>query len=97
MPISCPPMDGTVDDADPVIAQGILKFLVENDMTLMEVIESLVICKKVEGLDAQVKLTLYEMRDEYLNVLSSPRILQKPKKTVPGGSIPAVRSRVRKK
>lgn len=90
-------MDGTVDEADPIIAQGILKFLVENDMTLMEVIEALIICKKVEGLDAQVKLTLYEMRDEYLQVISNPRMLEKTLQKMAGQDLPGVKPRTRKK
>ena len=62
---SCPPMDGTVHSLDPDIAQAILNFLVDNDLSMKELMEALVICHKVDGLPQQVKDQLAIMRAQY--------------------------------
>lgn len=67
-------MDGTVRSMDPSIAADILYFLVDNDLSMQELLEALVICRKVkDNLSGQVQDELSALRDQY--EASSPELM----------------------
>jgi hypothetical protein len=81
-------VSASVSSTDLVIAKSILNFLVENDLSLMDVIEALIICQKVEGLDYAVKQKIKSIRDEYQQALGATTLsihkkqVKKPKRVI---------------
>lgn len=66
MPISCPPMDGAALGLPNDVAAGIFAFLVENDISLSELIEALALCRKVKELET-TKPMVYNALMDMLN------------------------------